>query len=146
MTNCKCYICNTDMEKKKTSIEAGWGKYKLNIMGVSGYVCPKCGEATYSPEEALMIEKLGQELSQQVEAPNQINISEVEDLFINNQIIYNKIHDGILKARKIGDEWVFLRKDILTLIDDSLQIAARNNSAGISLHDTTVLEDELKDM
>lgn len=39
-----CYICNTEMEQKQTSINTGWGQYKLTVEGVSAYVCPKCGE------------------------------------------------------------------------------------------------------
>jgi hypothetical protein len=29
----KCYICNHDMEKKITSINTGWGDYKLTVNG-----------------------------------------------------------------------------------------------------------------
>ena len=38
-----CYICDTEMETKKTSINTGWGQYKLTVKGVNSYVCPKCG-------------------------------------------------------------------------------------------------------
>ena len=27
----KCYICGSEMEMKKTSIDSGWGEYNLKV-------------------------------------------------------------------------------------------------------------------
>ena len=40
----KCYICDHEMEEKTTSINTGWGDYKVTISGISAYICPECGE------------------------------------------------------------------------------------------------------
>jgi excisionase family DNA binding protein/YgiT-type zinc finger domain-containing protein len=151
MNNIKCHICNTEMEAKETSISAGWGKYKVDISGVTGYVCPNCGEVIYSSEEAKMILKLGQEMSALNNPPDLLNISEVADLLrVSQQTIYNKIRDGSLKARKIGREWRFFRKDIQAYLDEpsfgNALLAARNSGDAITQKDQEVIKREMEDM
>lgn len=129
----KCFICGADMEEKVISTKAGWGKYKLTIDGVNAYVCPECGEITYSSEEIHMLQELGKSLSglSEEERPDVLNVSEVADLLrVSNQTVYNMIRDGRLRAIKIGREWRFMRKDIESIISnaDDFQAAARNLS------------------
>lgn len=38
-----CYICDTEMVKKKMPIKTGGGKCKFTIEGMSAYECPNCG-------------------------------------------------------------------------------------------------------
>lgn len=111
----KCYICDHQMEEKVTSINTGWGKYKVTINGVSAYVCPKCGEMILDSKDALMLQKLSKSLenTKVEDKPDVLNLTEVADLLrVSNQTIYNMIRDGRIKAVKFGREWRFNRKDI----------------------------------
>ncbi|WP_279145819.1 MULTISPECIES: helix-turn-helix domain-containing protein [Clostridium] len=115
----KCYFCNTEMEKKIISVNAGWGTYKLTIDGVNAYVCPKCGEFTIEGKDAIMLQKLSKSLAnaEEEQKPDILNLTEVADLLrVSNQTIYNMIRDGRLKAHKFGREWRFLRNDIESLM------------------------------
>lgn len=130
----KCYICDHDMEEKITSINTGWGDYKLTVNGVSAYVCPKCGEMVLDSKDASMLQKLSRSLEDtEVESkPDVLNLTEVADLLrVSNQTIYNMIKDGRIKAVKFGREWRFNRKDIDAYINGSYDIAARNKKGEI---------------
>ncbi|HEY8500059.1 MAG TPA: helix-turn-helix domain-containing protein [Clostridia bacterium] len=127
----KCFMCGADMEEKTISTKAGWGKYTLTIDGINAYVCPECGETTYSSEEVHMLQELGRSLASlgAEERPDLLNISEVADLLrVSNQTVYNMIRDGRLCAIKIGREWRFMRKSIESILhpDDSFKVAARS--------------------
>lgn len=50
------------MEKKTTSINTGWGTYKLTVDGINAYVCPQCGEVTIEGKDAIMLQKLSKSL------------------------------------------------------------------------------------
>lgn len=130
----KCYICDHDMEEKITSINTGWGDYKLTVNGVSAYVCPECGEMVLDSKDASMLQKLSRSL-EDAEAeikPDVLNLTEVADLLrVSNQTIYNMIKDGRIKAVKFGREWRFNRKDIDAYINGSYDIAARNKKGEI---------------
>ncbi|MGI6703818.1 MAG: helix-turn-helix domain-containing protein [Clostridia bacterium] len=113
--NRKCFVCGVDMIERETSINAGWGKYKVTIEGVKSHECPRCGEKIFSSEEVNMIENLGKSLAalQDANKPDLLNVSETADLLrVSNQTVYNMIKDGRLRATKIGREWRFLRQDI----------------------------------
>lgn len=128
----KCYICNHDMEKKITSIDTGWGDYKLTVNGVSAYVCPECGEVILDSKDASMLQKLSRSLEETESKPDILNLTEVADLLrVSNQTIYNMIKDGRIKAVKFGREWRFNRKDIDSYINGSYDIAARNKKGQI---------------
>ncbi|MCT8975111.1 helix-turn-helix domain-containing protein [Clostridium sp. CX1] len=130
----KCYICDHDMEEKITSINTGWGDYKLTVNGVSAYVCPECGEMVLDSKDANMLQKLSRSLvDTEVESkPDVLNLTEVADLLrVSNQTIYNMIKDGRIKAVKFGREWRFNRKDIDAYINGSYDIAARNKKGEI---------------
>ena len=130
----KCYICDHDMEEKITSINTGWGEYKLTVNGVSAYVCPKCGEMVLDSKDASMLQKLSRSLEDvEVESkPDVLNLTEVADLLrVSNQTIYNMIKDERIKAVKFGREWRFNRKDIDAYINGSYDIAARNKKGEI---------------
>ncbi|HQK54409.1 MAG TPA: YgiT-type zinc finger protein, partial [Sedimentibacter sp.] len=58
----KCYICGSEMEMKKTSIDSGWGEYNLKVEGVNAYVCPECDEVILEGEMAMMLQKLSKSL------------------------------------------------------------------------------------
>jgi excisionase family DNA binding protein/YgiT-type zinc finger domain-containing protein len=139
-----CYICNTEMEKRTTSINTGWGQYKLTVEGVSSYVCPKCGEVVLEGKDALMLQKLSKSLAE-VEGeqkPDVLNLTEVADLMrVTNQTIYNMIKDGRLKAYKFGREWRFFRKDIEAFMSggESIDIAARGKSGELNKQDADII-------
>mgnify|MGYP001000646859 CR=1 FL=1 len=120
METIKCYLCGADMESKKTSTAAGWGKYKLIINGIDAHVCPQCGEIIYSSEDMHMIQELGKSLARidEKNRPDVLNVAQVADLLkISNQSVYNMIKDRRLKAVKIGREWRFMRKDIERILN-----------------------------
>lgn len=130
----KCYICDHEMEEKITSINTGWGDYRITVNGVSAYVCPECGEMVLYSKDALKLQKLSKSLQDiQVEdKPDVLNLTEVADLLrVSNQTIYNMIRDGRIKAVKFGREWRFKRKDIDAYINGSYDIAARNKNGEI---------------
>jgi excisionase family DNA binding protein/YgiT-type zinc finger domain-containing protein len=111
------------MEEKMTSINTGWGDYKVTVNGVSAYVCPQCGEMVLDGKDALMLQKLSKSLedTKVEEKPDVLNLTEVADLLrVSNQTIYNMIRDGRIKAVKFGREWRFNRKDIDAYISGSL--------------------------
>jgi excisionase family DNA binding protein/YgiT-type zinc finger domain-containing protein len=138
----KCYVCNHEMEEKVTSINTGWGDYKVTINGVSAYVCPECGEMVLDSKDALMLQKLSKSLEEtQVEdKPNVLNLTEVADLLrVSNQTIYNMIREGRIKAIKFGREWRFNRKDITAYINGSYEIAARNKKSEVDLRTVEII-------
>lgn len=139
----KCYICDNDMEEKITSINTGWGDYKITVNGVSAYVCPKCGEMVLDSKDASMLQKLSRSLENlEVESkPDVLNLTEVADLLrVSNQTIYNMIKDGRIKAVKFGREWRFNRKDIDAYTNGSYDIAARNKKGEIDSRVAEVIE------
>ncbi|MDV5113950.1 helix-turn-helix domain-containing protein [Clostridium perfringens] len=118
--------------KKITSIDTGWGDYKLTVNGVSAYVCPECGEVILDSKDASMLQKLSRSLEETESKPDILNLTEVADLLrVSNQTIYNMIKDGRIKAVKFGREWRFNRKDIDSYINGSYDIAARNKKGQI---------------
>lgn len=132
MENRVCFVCNEKMNKTETSIEAGWGKYKLTISGIEAFQCPKCGEKIFSMSEMKMIQELGKNLSYlspDDERPVLLNLSQTADLLrVSNQTIYNMIRDGRLKAVKLGREWKFNRKDIESIMSGEVALIAVNNN------------------
>jgi excisionase family DNA binding protein/YgiT-type zinc finger domain-containing protein len=139
----ECYICNSEMELKNTSINTGWGKYKLTVEGVSSYVCPKCGEVLLDAKDSAMLQKLSKSFSEVEydQKPDILNLLEVADLLrLTNQTIYNMIKDGRLKAYKFGREWRFFRKDVESFMSDgTIGIAARCKTGKIDKQDTEVI-------
>ncbi|HYE12460.1 MAG TPA: helix-turn-helix domain-containing protein [Patescibacteria group bacterium] len=136
----KCYICNSEMEMKTTSINSGWGQYKLTVEGVNAYVCPECGEVILEGKDAIMLQKLSKSLAETEEdqRPDVLNLTEVADLLrVTNQTIYNMIKDGRLKAYKIGREWRFHRKDVQAYMTggETYDIAARGKLGELDKQD-----------
>ncbi|MDS0526070.1 helix-turn-helix domain-containing protein [Clostridium sp. SHJSY1] len=139
-----CYICNSEMEKKTTSVNTGWGAYKLTVDGVNAYVCPKCGEVIIEKNDAIMLQKLSKSLVNvgEEQKPDFLNLTEVADLLrVSNQTIYNMIRDGRLKAHKFGREWRFIRKDIESFMggEEAYDIAARGKSGELNEKDTEII-------
>ena len=130
-----CYICNTEMELKSTTVNTGWGRYNLTIEGVSSYVCPNCKEVVLEGHDAVMLQKLSKSISE-IETdskPDILNLTEVADLLrVSNQTIYNMIRDSRLKASKLGREWRFSRKDIENMIAP-YDAYTNNNTNNISI-------------
>ncbi len=140
----KCYICNSEMEKKTTSINTGWGQYKLTVEGVDAYVCPKCGEVILEGKDANMLQKLSKSFSEleEEQKPDILNLTEVADLLrVTNQTIYNMIKDGRLKAYKFGREWRFFRKDVQSYMSSGevYDIAARGKSGELNKQDEIII-------
>jgi len=132
------------MEKKTTSINTGWGDYKLIVEGIGAYVCPKCGEVILEDKDSIMLQRLSKSLSEvpEEQKPDILNLTEVADLLrVTNQTVYNMIRDGRLKAYKVGREWRFLRKDIESFISDgdSFDIAARSKSGELNKQDVDII-------
>lgn len=150
MAERKCFICGTDLTVTETSINGGWGKYKLTISGVKAFSCPKCGEKVFSADETKMIQELGKSLSNinGNDRPDLLNVSETADLLrISNQSIYNMVKDGRLKAVKMGREWRFIRKDIESIINgDNFLIAAANYQRGPNNKDEDTIQKHLMSM
>jgi excisionase family DNA binding protein/YgiT-type zinc finger domain-containing protein len=139
-----CYICKTAMEKKTTSINTGWGQYKLTVEGVSAYVCPKCGEVVLEGKDSMMLQKLSKSLAEVSEdqKPDVLNLTEVADLLrVTNQTIYNMIKDARLKAYKFGREWRFFRKEVEAFMSGggSFDIAARGKSGELNKEDADII-------
>ncbi|MEA4846496.1 MAG: helix-turn-helix domain-containing protein [Clostridiaceae bacterium] len=112
-----------------TSINAGWGDYKLILDGVRAYECIHCGEKIYDKDEVHMIQELSRNLGalSKEKRPDILNLKEVAEILrVSNQTIYNMIRDGRLKAVKLGREWRFLRKDIESLLGGKEILAARD--------------------
>lgn len=131
MESIKCFACGGHMTQKTTEIESVWGDYKLNLSGITAFVCDSCGEKMVSVEEAKMIQRVTAALSEASIKPDILNLSEVARfLRISKQTVYNMIRDGRIKAHKAGREWRFLAGDIYELTSsdsaESFQIAARN--------------------
>lgn len=140
----KCFICNTEMEQKNTSINTGWGSYKLTVEGVNAYVCPKCGEVIIEGKDAMMLQNLSKSLVEvdEKQKPDILNLSEVADLLrVSNQTIYNMIKDGRLKAHKFGREWRFLRKDIQSFMggEELYNISARGKTVKLIDKDAEII-------
>lgn len=138
-----CYICNTEMEQKQTSINTGWGQYKLTVEGISAYVCPKCDEVVLEGKDSVMLQKLSKSLAEVTEdqKPDILNLTEVANLLrVTNQTIYNMIKDGRIKAYKFGREWRFFRKDVKACMTDgaSFDVSARGKSGELSEAPTTL--------
>jgi len=127
----ECHKCNVDMKKEKTETTIGWGDYEIVVRGIEAYVCPECGEKVFDYETTLMLQNLGEALSQskQIDQGEILDVEEVADLLrVTKQTIYNMIKDGRLKAFKAGREWRFHKKDIENIInneDDDIIAAAR---------------------
>lgn len=141
--NKKCYVCNSMMEHKITSVKVGWGDYKLTVDGIEASVCPKCGEVVIEAKDAIMLQKLSKSLKDidNSNKPDVLNLTEVADLLrVSSQTVYNMIRDGRLKAHKFGREWRFIRKDIQSFMsDDSYDIAARGKSSQLNKKDSQIL-------
>lgn len=149
MLNRKCFICGHEMNEVITSINTGWGNYKLTIDGVRAYECPKCGEKQYDIQEMQMIQELSKSLSQinTSKQPDLLNLKEVADLLrVSNQTIYNMIKDGRLNPVKMGREWRFMRKDIESIISNTSQAAAKEFTGVFTKNDREVIEKHIKEM
>lgn len=131
------------MEIKKTSINTGWGQYKLTVEGVNSYVCPKCGEVVLDASDSAMLQKLSKSFAEVEDAqkPDILNLTEVSDLLrVTSQTIYNMIKDGRLKAYKVGREWRFFRKDVESFVSGgSFDIAARGKNSKIDNQDAEII-------
>ncbi len=120
-----CHKCLHKLEVKTTSIQSGVGNLKLNIEGITVYVCPSCGDTTMESTDAFVLQKLSETLNGcEVKKRNQslvikeekrqiLTLSEVASLLrVSHQTIYNMIKDGRLKGYKVGREWRFIKKEI----------------------------------
>lgn len=120
-----CPKCLHELEVKSTSIQSGFGNLKLNIEGITVYVCPYCGDTTMESTDALVLQKLSETLRNpeykksspslviKEEEREILTLSEVASLLrVSHQTIYNMIKDGRLKGHKVGREWRFIKKDI----------------------------------
>ena len=143
----KCHKCHADMKKEKTETTIGWGDYEIVLRGIEAHVCPECGEKVFDYETTLMLQNLGEALSQsrQIDQGEILDVEEVAELLrVTKQTVYNMIKDGRLKAFKAGREWRFHRKDIENIInneDDDIIAAARGED--ISEKDVKAIKEVL---
>ena len=143
-------MCGNEMREVVTSINAGWGDYKLTLDGVRAYECTQCGEKIYDKDEVHMIQELSRNLSvlSKEKRPDILNLKEVAEILrVSNQTIYNMIRDGRLKAVKLGREWRFLRKDIESLLDGKETLAAaRDLRNPISSEEQLIIQKHLEEL
>lgn len=130
-----CYVCGGIMKRSISSTTISLLGKEIEIKGIQTYCCTECGEEIYTSQEAEMIEKIAQAISQ-IEMPK-IDVLNLEEtaryLRVSNQTVYNMIRDGRIKAYKVGREWRFLRADILACMSASsnqefLTMAAKGGS------------------
>ncbi|NPV80713.1 MAG: YgiT-type zinc finger protein [Firmicutes bacterium] len=49
----KCYVCGAEMVKRLRDVELTWkGKDRYVFPDIEAWVCLKCGEEVYEPEDA----------------------------------------------------------------------------------------------
>lgn len=145
-----CYACGGTMELSTTSEVFYFMGKEVEIKGIEAFRCPDCGEEIITSQEAKMIEKTLNAISQQ-SAPS-IDVLNLEEtarfLRVSNQTVYNMIRDGRIKAYKVGREWRFLRSDIIAYMNstsnsDFLAMAAKGGN--ISASDLSVIQAALEE-
>ena len=150
MDNMLCYNCKKgEMIEKQTEITGGWGEYEFTLKGVKGYECNVCGTKLFKPEEIQMVQNLSKALadSKMQEKPTYLNVTETADLLrVSTQTVYNMIKSGRLPAVKFGREWRFLRKNIESINNPDLAVAARNATVKSFTDDKEVIESVCEDM
>jgi excisionase family DNA binding protein len=132
------------MIEKEIEITSGWGEYELAIKGVKAFVCEECGAISLRAEEVKMLEDISRGFAErpEEERPDYLNVEETADLLrVSTQTVYNMIKSGRLKGTKFGREWRFLRKNIESIIQPDLAIAARNTSTKNFVEDSAILEE-----
>ncbi len=146
----KCYLCGSTMEITNSSTVINFLGKQIEIKGIETYRCNCCGEEVYTSQEAKMVERIIQAISN-IEVP-QIDVLNLEEtakyLRVSNQTIYNMIRDGRIKAYKVGREWRFLRSDILAYMNGSssqevLAMAAKGGD--ISKNDLNAIQSAIEE-
>lgn len=145
-----CYNCKKgEMIEKQTEINGGWGEYEFTLKGVKGYECDVCGAKLFNPEEIQMVQNLSKALAESntQEKPTYLNVMETADLLrVSTQTVYNMIKSGRLTAVKFGREWRFLRKNIESINNPELAVAARNATEKSFPQDKKIIESVNEDM
>ena len=76
-----------------------------------------------------------------------LNVTETADLLrVSTQTVYNMIKSGRLPAVKFGREWRFLRKNIESINNPDLAIAARNATEKSFPEDKEIIDAVCEDM
>lgn len=141
-----CTECGEKMLPQIISTVFQVGGKEIEIKGIEGFRCEKCGEEAFAAEDAQMIDRLIRAIEGKP-AMDILNLEETaECLRVSNQTIYNMIKDGRIKAYKIGREWRFLRADIMAYFDSTsneslLSMAAKGGS--VDKHDLDIISDEV---
>jgi excisionase family DNA binding protein len=137
------------MIEKQTEITGGWGEYEFTLKGVKGYECNVCGTKLFKPEEIQMVQNLSKALadSNMQEKPTYLNVTETADLLrVSMQTVYNMIKSVRLPAVKFGREWRFLRKNIESMNNLDLAVAARNATTNSFPEDKKIIDSVCEDM
>lgn len=141
----KCYVCNTTMVHKNMPVNTGWGSYKVTIDGFDVDQCPNCGEIVLDGSDAIKLQKISKALAESPSNPKPdfLNLTETADLLrVSNQTIYNMIKDGRLKAFKIGREWRFIRREIMSISEENEygSLAARGKTTELDKNDEEIIK------
>lgn len=119
---------------------------EIEIKGIEGYQCKDCGEEVFTAKEIRMIDRLIRAIDDRP-VLDILNLDETaEYLRVSNQTVYNMIRDGRIRAYKVGQEWRFLRADIMAYLDSTanesvLSMAAKGGS--IDKHDLDIINKEI---
>ena len=144
--NVICDVCGKTMQPGTVEQKFVSNGKEMLIKGLDAYICKDCNNILYTPETVKMIEKLFDVLESKP-AIDVLNLDETANyLRVSNQTIYNMIRDGRIKAYKVGREWRFLRADITSYlnesVNDSIKLAAKGGT--ISKRDKKTIQEEIE--
>lgn len=141
-----CPICKGELKSAMTDVDSNWKGKTITFRNIKVDVCEKCNMKFYDSNDVEIMHSLIACSQNEINDNDQMNLDEVADLFrVSGQTIYNMLKDGRLKAKKVGREWRFNRREIEALLSEvetaSLPLAARLNDGNdnISEHDKNVL-------
>lgn len=143
-----CLECGGKMIPARIDKTFHMGDKEIEIRGLSGFKCERCGEVSYNIQDAKMIQNIINALNSNNEV-DVLNLEETaEFLRVSNQTVYNMIKDGRLKAHKVGREWRFVKGDILAYMNaysNESFVAMAAKGGKVDVDDLKVIQDELKE-
>lgn len=142
-----CEYCGKKMLPQMMSQTFKFNGKEIEIRGIRGYKCEKCGEEVYDAKEIRMIDKLIRAMNDKP-AVDILNLDETADyLRVSNQTVYNMIRNGRIKAYKVGREWKFLRADIMAYLESASSdklLAMAAKGGGVNKEDLEIIQRELE--
>lgn len=143
-----CLECGGKMIPARIDKTFHIGDKEIEIRGLSGFKCERCGEVSYNIQDAKMLQNIINALNSNNEV-DVLNLEETaEFLRVSNQTVYNMIKDGRLKAHKVGREWRFVKGDILAYMNaysNESFVAMAAKGGKVDVDDLKAIQDELKE-